>query len=144
DRPLSIAPELGTDLRLDQVARLASEAADKLRRAGVGPGDRVAILKRPNLDISVMQAAVAQVGAVPAMLSIDLDAATVGKLLERLRLPHVVTDRTTREAGGLPEGDLDALARNVITVGPGDFEVEQRNAGSAELQLANEYGEVSV
>ena len=54
DRSLSIAPALGTELRLDQLARLASETADKLRKAGVGPGDRVAIVKRPNLDISVL------------------------------------------------------------------------------------------
>lgn len=144
DRPLGIAPTLGTDLRLEQVARLTSETADRLRRAGVGPGDRVAIVKRQNLDINVLQCAVAQIGAVPAMLSNHSSAATLGKLFERLRLPHVITDPATREAGGLPEGDLDQLVRNVITVGPGDFDVEQRSSRSAELSLQNENGQVAV
>jgi acyl-coenzyme A synthetase/AMP-(fatty) acid ligase len=144
DRPLSIEPALGTDLRLDRVAQLTAETADRLRRAGVGPGDRVAVLKRPNLDISVLASAAAQVGAVPALLSIDLNAATVGKLLERLRLPHVITDQATREAGGLPEGDLGELARSVITVGPGEFDVEPRHDGAGQLELANEFGQVAL
>ena len=145
DRPLSIEPRLGTDLRLDQVARLTAETADRLRRAGVGPGDRVAVLKRPNLDISVLASAVSQIGAVPALISIDLDATTVGKLFERLRGPHVVTDQATREAGGLPEGDLAELARSVITVGSGEFDVEpHRRDGHGDLALSNQYGQVAL
>lgn len=144
DRPLSIEPALGTDLSLEQVARLTAETAGRLRRAGVGPGDRVVVLKRPNLDISVLASAAAQVGAVPALLSIDLSAATVGKLLERLRGPHVITDQATREAGGLPEGDLAGLARSVITAGPGEFDVEPLRASPGPLELANEFGQVAL
>lgn len=137
DRPLDIEPRLGTDMRLDQVARLTVETADRLRSAGIGPGDRVVVLKRPNLDISVLASALASVGAVPALLSIDLNSATVAKLLERLRLPHVITDRRTRDAGGLPEDDLAQLARSVITVDEGRFDLDRfQPQGDGELDLA--------
>jgi acyl-coenzyme A synthetase/AMP-(fatty) acid ligase len=128
DRPLDIKSGLGTTMRLDQVARLTIETADRLREAGVGPGDRVAVMKKQNLDVCMLASALARIGAVPALVSPDLDAPTVGKLLERLGSPHVITDRPVREAGRLPETDLPALARSVLTVHDGDLSIERFQA----------------
>ena len=92
DRPLSIAPALGTDLHYGQIARLVEEAAGWLHAVGVSPGDTVAIVKDDNVDVIALAEASARLGAVPALLAPEFEPLVMAILLRRLRNPLVVAD----------------------------------------------------
>ncbi len=124
DRPLDLAPGAGVQLTAGQVARLAEDTASRLQRLGVQSGHRVAVFKRQSLDISILVAAVRQLGAVPCLLVPDLDAETLGVLLRRLDRPHLITDAETRDGRGLP-GDINDLVRSLVTITPGGADVQE-------------------
>ena len=116
DRPLDISPSAGTALCYAQLAELVEEASGWLQKAGVRPGDRVAVWKRNHLDLQVLACAAARIGAVPALLAGALPAATAAVLLERLDLPTLVSD--VSRLGSWPR-ELPApaaLASRVLTV----------------------------
>ncbi len=117
DRPLDVAPALGTHLDYRELAELVESASGWLRAAGVEPWDRVAIQKRNHLDILVLASAAARLGAIPALLSPKLDPHAAGVLIDRLNRPVVVSDAETlarNQAGGV---DVAALAKRVVAVG---------------------------
>jgi acyl-coenzyme A synthetase/AMP-(fatty) acid ligase len=95
DRPLGAWP--GRGLRLDyvQFAELVSEAAGWLRQAGVGSGDRVAIVKANSPDIQIFLYACLRIGGVPALISASLGAESLQPMLQRLDPRLVVSDRAT-------------------------------------------------
>ncbi|WP_034092080.1 class I adenylate-forming enzyme family protein [Streptacidiphilus albus] len=112
DRPLDLAPGEGTRLTVGRLAALVRETAGRLISAGVLPGDHVAVYKCDNFDIALLAAAVQRVGAVPALLSPQLEGAVAARLLGRLERPWLVTDgRKLALAGFSP-----SAARQVLVV----------------------------
>jgi acyl-coenzyme A synthetase/AMP-(fatty) acid ligase len=109
DRPLDIAPELGTAHTYNDLAFLVESTAASLAAAGVVPGDVVAVYKSHNADIMLLACAVARLGAVPAMLAPSLDGDTVIQLLEHLKPAHLITD-----AARLIHGDLDRVITQLV------------------------------
>ncbi|MFI6348202.1 class I adenylate-forming enzyme family protein [Streptomyces sp. NPDC050560] len=91
DRPFDIAPRDGTRWTVPALAALVRATAARLSAAGVGPGDRVAIVKDNHWDYDLLACAAVRLGAVPAQLSDRLDAPTLGTLLDRLEPAAVVT-----------------------------------------------------
>lgn len=98
DRPLGIAPDLGTDLDYAVFAGLARDAGDWLAAAGTRPGDVVAIVKQANVDVVALALGAAQIGAVPALLAPDFAPGTTAELLRRLSPAITVTDESTAAA----------------------------------------------
>jgi acyl-coenzyme A synthetase/AMP-(fatty) acid ligase len=93
DRPLAVAPELGYELHWEHIASLVEEASGWLQAVGVRPGDIVAVDKAHNIDVLVLAQAAARLGAVPALIAPEFDAATVAELLTRLANPVTFADR---------------------------------------------------
>lgn len=93
DRPMAIAPELGTELDSASFAALVREASGWLAAAGVGPGDVVAVVKDHNFDVIALAQAAARLAAVPALIAPGFDPETTATLLGRLGRPLVVADR---------------------------------------------------
>ena len=116
DHDLDIAPQAGRRLTLTEVADLVDDFASRLSAARVRPGDRVAIHKSDNVDISLLAYCVARVGAVPVLLSPKLDGATVCRLLERLDRPMLVTDQATLEKE-LPDEVRELSERVLLATG---------------------------
>ncbi|HSR26126.1 MAG TPA: class I adenylate-forming enzyme family protein [Candidatus Eisenbacteria bacterium] len=126
DRPLDVRPQLGVDLRLAQVHEELERIVEAYSRAGVRPGDRVAVVKQPNLDVMLMVCAAARVGAVPATISPLLPADRLGAVLRRLGRPHLVTDDVTLvPAGGHRQAGLDDLVATMFRVAGSGLEVER-------------------
>lgn len=117
DHELDVLPGAPTRTTVGALAGHVADLAGRLWAAGVRPGDHVALHKDGNLDIYLLACALARIGAVPAMLSPALDAATVGTLLARLGRPHLLTDtaKLTGDLAGLPLAEL--ADRVVITAG---------------------------
>jgi acyl-CoA synthetase (AMP-forming)/AMP-acid ligase II len=116
DRPMDAFPDAGVDLDYATVARLARETEAGLAAAGVAPGQRVAIVKRNHIDIYILATAVARLGAVPALLSAELDPLTLAALLGRLRADVLLTQVATWTAGPLAELDPVLLSKTVLAV----------------------------
>lgn len=95
DRPLDAWPARGLRLDYVQFAELVAEAAGWLREAGVGAGDRVAIVKTNNPDIQIFLYACLRIGAIPALLSASLGPESLQPMLQRLDPRLVVSDRAT-------------------------------------------------
>lgn len=118
DRPLDIAPGLGTELGYAVVADLVDDLAGRLWAAGVRPTEHVAVHKTDNFDIVLLACAVSRIGAVPALLSPALDGSVVAALLDRLHTPWLLTD-TAKLNGELAALDT-GLARGVLTADSDD------------------------
>lgn len=114
DRPFDVDPARREALDYVQFAELVAQLSAALKQAGVKPWDRVAILKRPSLDIVTLAYAAARIGAIPALLSAGLDGEIVGVLLERLRCPFVFTDQATVDAMGLAPDVWKRLSARLI------------------------------
>ncbi|MCT2589616.1 AMP-binding protein [Streptomyces sp. N2-109] len=84
DRPLDIAPEEGTRFTVRALDEQVKRASGALAKAGVGPGDQVAVVKDNHLDIILLAAAAARVGALPALISATVPSADLAVMLERL------------------------------------------------------------
>jgi acyl-coenzyme A synthetase/AMP-(fatty) acid ligase len=116
DRPLDLRPELGLRLDFATVARIVGEAAGSLRELGIAPGERVVVLKRNHIDIHLLAAAIARLGAVPVLLSPALDAVSLAHLFERLGAAALVSDRATWTAGNFAGVDRALLPATVALV----------------------------
>ncbi|GAA0393908.1 AMP-binding protein [Streptomyces luteireticuli] len=93
DHDLDVAPHLGRRTTVAEVADLVADLASRLWAAGVRPGDRVVVHKSNSLDITLLAFAAARAGAVPVLLSAQLDGDTVLRLLRRAERPFLVTDQ---------------------------------------------------
>ncbi len=118
DRPLSIAPELGCELHWEQLAVLVDDISGRLHAAGVRPGDTVAIVKAHNIDVLGLAQAAARLGAVPALIAPEFDAATIAELLARLGEPVTLADRAAISRHRLDE--LGYLRRLICVDGQAD------------------------
>jgi acyl-coenzyme A synthetase/AMP-(fatty) acid ligase len=118
DRHLAIAPELGRDLHWGHLAGLVEGASGWLHAAGVRPGDTVAVVKDHNIDVIGLAQAAARLGAVPALIAPEFDAATVATLLARLDNPVTLADRAAIARHRL--GELTGLRRLVCVDGAAD------------------------
>jgi acyl-coenzyme A synthetase/AMP-(fatty) acid ligase len=117
DHDMEAFPEVGRKLTVAEFAGLVADTANRLWAAGVRPSEHVAVHKTSSFDITMLACAVARIGAVPAMLSPHLDGETIGKLLERLERPTLLTDeaKLTGSLAGLPLREL--TARTVTATG---------------------------
>ncbi|MFL6124670.1 class I adenylate-forming enzyme family protein [Actinophytocola sp.] len=100
DRPFDVAPD-GTEVLeygVAELAELVREMAGWLAAAGVGRGDRVAIVKDSHWDYDLLACAAVRVGAVPAQLSGRLAPDVLDVLLARLA-PAVLVTSTPYLAG---------------------------------------------
>ncbi|MGQ0838216.1 class I adenylate-forming enzyme family protein [Actinokineospora sp.] len=126
-RPLDIAPAHGTRYDIAQLAALVRGAAGWLHAAGVGSGDRVAVVKENHWDYVLLACAVARLGAVPALLSDHLTPETTQVLLKRLDPALLVTTRTVLDHARDNETDLMGFARRTLVLDgayPGTLDVE--------------------
>jgi acyl-coenzyme A synthetase/AMP-(fatty) acid ligase len=92
DHDLDAAPWLGRRATVAEVADAIDELTARLRAAGVRSGQRVAVHKSDGFDITLLACAVSRAGAVPVMLSPQLDGDTVAALLDRAGRPYLLTD----------------------------------------------------
>lgn len=131
DRPLAIAPELGCELHWEHMARLVDEASGWLHAAGVRSGDTVAVVKAHNIDVIALAQAAARIGAIPALIAPEFDAATVAELLTRLGKPVTLADRAAINRHRL--GELDSLRRVICVDGTaaGALPLEQLRGAAA-------------
>lgn len=107
DRPLDSWPRLGRSLDYTLFADLVEDGASWLWAAGVRRGDHVAIVKENNPDILVLLYSCLRIGAVPALVSSRLGAASTSVMLARLSPRAIVSDAATIGSGtldGRPSG----------------------------------------
>jgi acyl-coenzyme A synthetase/AMP-(fatty) acid ligase len=115
DEPLHVLPHAGTEIDYLAFARLVVDASGWLHGAGVRPGDRVALLKQNCPDVLALAFAAMRLGAVPALLSPQLDPASVPSMLQRLGAQLLVTDAATA-SGCLAGMSLPSLAQRTVSV----------------------------
>ncbi|WP_020665965.1 class I adenylate-forming enzyme family protein [Amycolatopsis nigrescens] len=130
DHDLDIAPELGRRSTVRRLADLVDEFAARLWAAGVRPGEQVVVHKSDGFDITLLECAVARIGAVPVLLSPKLDGATVVELMRRVGRPHLVTDQA-KLAHELPPVVLELAAKVLLTSGSHAGCVELRSLAGA-------------
>lgn len=129
DHDLDIAPEAGRLVTVPALADLVDDFASRLWAAGVRPGERVVVHKSDGFDITLLALATARIGAVPALLSPQLDGETVLALVKRAGRPHLVTDGA--KLAVLPAEVFDDAASVLLTSGSHAGAVELRGlAGS--------------
>ncbi|GGS26699.1 class I adenylate-forming enzyme family protein [Actinokineospora fastidiosa] len=116
DRPLDIAPDFGTTYTMADLAGLVRNAAGWLHAAGVGPGDRVAVVKENHWDYVLLAAAAARLGAVPALLSDHLPPQTLQVLLKRLDPALLVTSTGVLDNARDDETDLMGFGRRTLVL----------------------------
>ncbi|MFC4494865.1 AMP-binding protein [Streptomyces ovatisporus] len=73
-------------------ARAVARHAGSLRAAGVRPGSVVAVIKRNHADLQALLYAALRVGAVPALLSLQLGKDRLLDCLGTLERPHLLLD----------------------------------------------------
>lgn len=115
-RPFDIAPGAGTSYDVEALASLVRNAAGWLAAAGVGPGDRVAVVKDNHWDIDLLACAAIRLGALPAPLSNRLPAESLQLLLERFEPSLLVTTAATLDAASRANLDLFALAERTMSI----------------------------
>jgi acyl-coenzyme A synthetase/AMP-(fatty) acid ligase len=121
DRPLDLAPELGTEVTGRVLGELVLKTSRRLRGAGVKPGDEVAVVKSNHLDLHILAAAVIRLGGFTALLSGEIATFDVEAMLRRMSKPLLITDRRTLSQGSLKGLPVHELASRVIIL---DSEVD--------------------
>lgn len=116
DRPADIDPDGPTARTYGEWADLIDSAAAWLAAAGVGPWDRVAIMKTNHFDILLLGCAVARLGAIPCMLSGSYGPDVAHVLLTRLEQPYLITDAAHLDGCGMTKEAVSTLTRRTITV----------------------------
>jgi len=112
DHDLDLAPDLGRRATVAELAEVVAEQASRLWEAKVRPGERVVVHTSDGFDITLLACAISRIGAVPVLLSPQLDGDTVAELIRRADRPHLITDQATLE-GSLP-GTVFDLAEDVL------------------------------
>jgi len=125
DRPLDVDPQQRLELDYVEHALLVEQLSAAFHAAGVRPWDRVTVVKQPSFDMLTLAAAIARLGAIPALISPGLDGEILGILLDRLQAPFVFTDQATVEAAGLPFDRWQAAGARVIGAVEGGLPLDQ-------------------
>jgi acyl-coenzyme A synthetase/AMP-(fatty) acid ligase len=113
DHALGCVPGDQRSYKVTELAELTEELAARLSAAGVREGDLIAIYKQDNFDIPLMACAAGRIGAVPALLSPMLDGQVVGKLVERMGTPWLLTDALTLD-GKLRDVPVENRAQGIL------------------------------
>lgn len=119
DHDLDLAPDLGRRATVAELADLVADQASRLWAAKVRPGERVVVHKSNSFDITLLACAISRIGAVPVLLSPQLDGDTVAELIRRADQPHLITDRATLDES-LPETVFDLAEHVLLTSGRHD------------------------
>ncbi|WP_019854414.1 class I adenylate-forming enzyme family protein [Actinopolyspora mortivallis] len=130
DHELDISPHRGRSMTLPDVADVVDDFAARLWAAGVRPHDHVVVHKGDGFDITLLACSVARVGAVPVLLSPQLDGDTVLELLRRVGRPYLVTD-AAKLAESLPEEVFAVAATVLLTSGSHERATELRTLSGA-------------
>lgn len=112
DHDLDVAPGLGRRATVAEVADLIDDLASRFWAAGVRPGRRVVVHKSDGFDITLLALAAARIGAVPVLLSPQLDGETAAELVRRTGEPYLLTDQAKLEQS-LP-ADVFGFAERVL------------------------------
>ncbi|MET9764386.1 class I adenylate-forming enzyme family protein [Streptomyces sp. NPDC006372] len=115
DHPLTMFPESGTELTYSQLADHVAETAARLSSADVGPGKKVVLFASNTFDLVLLTCAIAQVGAVPVLLSPKLTGDVVAQLVAKCDRPVLLTDAATL-AGPLDGLDLSEVTSRVLLI----------------------------
>ncbi|WP_424189103.1 class I adenylate-forming enzyme family protein [Actinokineospora sp. G85] len=115
-RPFDLAPLRGVRHDMAGLAALVRETAGALHAAGVAEGDTVAIVKRNHWDYVLLAAAVARLGAVPALLSDHLSAESLQVLLKRLEPSTLITCRSVLAKARAEGVDLTSVVARAISL----------------------------
>ncbi|HEV2343031.1 MAG TPA: AMP-binding protein [Actinocrinis sp.] len=107
---LSDLPWPGLDVQvrtMGDFAQVVSRYADRLWAAGIRPGATVAIVKANHFDIQALACAAIRIGALPALLSVRMEAEELLTCLSRLQRPALLVDaagvaRLASHADALP------------------------------------------
>jgi acyl-coenzyme A synthetase/AMP-(fatty) acid ligase len=97
DHDLAIAPGLGRRATVTELASLIDDIAARLWAARVRPGERAVVYRSDTFDSTLLACAIARVGAVPVLLSPQLDGATVAQLIQRVGRPTLISDQQKLE-----------------------------------------------
>ncbi|MFD5569698.1 class I adenylate-forming enzyme family protein [Streptomyces cadmiisoli] len=116
DHDLDLAPDLGRRATVAELADLVADLASRLRAARIRPGERVVVHKSDSFDIPLLACAISRIGAVPVLLSPQLDGETVTGLVRRADRPHLVTDRAKLDTE-LPAAVFDLAESVLLTSG---------------------------
>lgn len=117
DRPLDAFPDHTCTLSYARAATYGRRLAAGLYAAGIRRGDRVAILKRNHFDTYLLTYAAMRIGAIPALISPELDPPTACQLLEALGHPALVTDPVVCAEKALRGVALQDVSQLPLTVG---------------------------
>lgn len=136
DRPPDIDPTAPTTSSYAGWAQRVVDASAWLHAAGVGPGERVAVLKANHGDLLVLACAAARIGAIPALLAWTHAPDAAATLLERLDRPLLVTDRARLDSCGLDAERRRRLTSRTIVVdapssGDGVLALDDLRGGAA-------------
>jgi acyl-coenzyme A synthetase/AMP-(fatty) acid ligase len=119
DRPFDIASDEGTRYTPGDLARLVERTSGALHRAGLRSGDRLGIIKENHVDVIVLAAAAARIGAVAAMISATIRPEHLEVMLGRLRPRVLVAGVATLDAAESIGCTLADPGVSVIVTGPG-------------------------
>lgn len=117
DRAPDVDPDGPLERSYREWATLVDQLAARLRDLGVGPWDRVAVIKANHLDVALLAAAAARLGAVPALITDNHPHETITVMLGRLERPYLVTDAATLERMRLGKDTLAELTEATACVG---------------------------
>jgi acyl-coenzyme A synthetase/AMP-(fatty) acid ligase len=116
DRPLDLAPDLGTEFTGRVLGELLLTTSRRLHAAGLQPGDEVAVVKSNHIDVPIIASAVVRRGGFAALLSGEIATFDVEAMLRRMSTPILITDRRTLSQGSLAGVPVRELARRVIVL----------------------------
>ncbi|GAA2102162.1 AMP-binding protein [Actinomadura alba] len=119
DRPFDIAPEGGTRYTVADLADLIARTSGALSEAGLGPGDRMAVVKDNNLDVIVLAAAAARIGVLPALITPAVRTEHLPIMLERLDPKAVIASPGVLEAAEQSGSPLAGPQVTLIVAGRG-------------------------
>ena len=117
DRPLDLFPHAGLHVSYRDFAEMMEQASSRLHNGGVRAGDTVAVIKSNHLDVFILACAAMRIGAIPALLSAELEPAAAAAVLATLGRPAVVTDPDVIARKALHGRDLGAISRRTLVIG---------------------------
>lgn len=114
DSPMLAAPWLGNSFTIAQYAQAVDFCASRLTSLGVGGRARVAIVRENHLEVQLLAAAAARIGAVPAALSAANTEQELVDLLASLQSDALLMSSAVAERFARSGVDASSLASNVV------------------------------
>ena len=119
DRPFDIAPDSGVRFTVAGLATLVEQTSAALWEAGLRSGDRLAIVKDNHLDVVLLSAAAARIGALPAMTSCTIEPELLRRMMERLEPRLLVASPAVLAAAEKAGVELTGPGARVLVAGAG-------------------------